>query len=187
MSFKTLKNQAKMSFQKNRTTAILIILIQIAVFSVATPTAVGLLLLLPLNVGIAYAFIRMGQNHPGNLGDLITSLQSDYFNHVIQLGLKMLYLFLWALLLIVPAIIKTYSYFLTEYILAENPDEKDAITLSRQMMNGHKFQLFLLQLSFIGWFILSALTFGILYVLYVGPYYHQTMAEFYLAVKNETK
>jgi uncharacterized membrane protein len=187
MSFKTLKNQAKNAFKLNKTTAILIILIEVAVYSVLSPTFIGLILIQPLNIGIAYAFMMMARNQKGDLSHLLKSLQSDYLNHLIQLALKTVYLILWSFLLVIPAIIKYFSYFLVEYILADNPSESDAITLSRQMMKGHKFELFMLQLSFIGWFILSALTFGILYVLYVGPYYRQTMAEYYLALKNNTK
>ncbi len=70
------------------------------------------------------------------------------------------------------------------HILADDPSEKDAITRSRMMMKGHKLELFFLQLSFLGWLILSGLSFGILWILYVGPYYSQTMALYYLALKE---
>ncbi|MFR5556791.1 MAG: DUF975 family protein [Coprococcus sp.] len=71
-----------------------------------------------------------------------------------------LFILLWTLLLIVPGIIKSYSYRLVPYILSENPhmDRKRALELSQQMMDGHKMEAFVLELSFFGWFLLSALT-----------------------------
>lgn len=185
MSFRQLKLNAAYALGNNRGLAIVIILIQTVLFSLLSPTALGLILIMPLNIGLAYAFIKMSRNEPAEFNDLLRSLQSDYLSHLVQLTLKILYLFLWSLLLFIPGIIKNYSYFMVEYILADNPQEKDAITKSREMMNGHKFELFLLQLSFIGWFILSALTFGILYLIYVGPYYQQTMANYYIALKSK--
>ena len=82
-------------------------------------------------------------------------------------------------------IIKAYSYRMVPYILKEHPELSGtkAITLSRQMMNGHKWNAFVLDLSFIGWIILSALTLGILHIFYVGPYIQATDAELYEALK----
>ncbi len=67
------------------------------------------------------------------------------------------------------------------YILAENPgmDRKEAFLISKQMMEGQKWEAFVLDLSFIGWNILSVFTCGILSVLYVEPYYQATIAEMY--------
>lgn len=185
MSFQVLKSQAKETFSRYKSTAILIILIQIVIFGFLSPTVLGLFLIQPLNIGISYAFIRMARQENADFNDLIISLKNDYLNHVVQLALKFIYLILWSFLLVVPAIIKYFSYFMVEYILADDPNEKDPITKSREMMNGHKFELFLLQLSFIGWFILSSFTFGLLYVLYVGPYYQATLANYYLAIKDK--
>lgn len=82
---------------------------------------------------------------------------------------------------IIGGIIKHYSYYMVPYIVAENPDIKplEAITLSREMMYGHKWECFKYQLSFIGWFILSALTLGLLSILYVIPYRLSTFCEYY--------
>jgi len=85
------------------------------------------------------------------------------------------------LLALIPAIIKGISYAMTPFILADQPDvsARKALKLSMRLMRGHKRRLFVLGLSFIGWFLLSALTLGILYVVYVGPYYYTTLAGFY--------
>jgi uncharacterized membrane protein len=72
------------------------------------------------------------------------------------------------------------------YILARNPelDYQEALSLSKEMMNGHKFNTFVLELSFIGWNILSTLTLGILGFLYVKPYYYSTCAQLYLELSQ---
>ena len=94
--------------------------------------------------------------------------------------------FLWSLLLIIPGIIKWFSYAMTPFILEENPElsASEAIHRSRMMMRGHKFDLFYLYLSFIGWFILCILTAGIGF-LWLGPYVDTALAAFYEEVKAD--
>ncbi len=94
--------------------------------------------------------------------------------------LKGLYILLWSLLLVVPGIIASYSYAMTGYILAEHPEltASEAIERSKQMMSGNRFRLFCLQLSFIGWVILCAFTFGI-GNLWLRPYQQAATAAFY--------
>jgi len=89
------------------------------------------------------------------------------------------------LIALIPAIIKGLSYGMTPFILSDCPDipAREALKHSMRMMAGHKKQLFVLALSFIGWFALSVLTLGILYVVYVGPYYYTTLAGFYDEVR----
>ena len=95
------------------------------------------------------------------------------------------FLALWSMLFIIPGIVKYYSYSMTFYILRDNPDmlANDAITASRQMMNGHKLRLFCLHLSFIGWILLSVLTLGI-GLLFVFPYMQTAQAAFYEDLRN---
>ena len=99
--------------------------------------------------------------------------------------MKDLIIFGWTLLLIIPGIIKTYQYAMVPYILAEYPDMdyRSALDQSRNMMDGHKFQFFVLQLSFIGWEILGILAccIGIIFVL---PYENATYAEYYEELKQ---
>ena len=101
--------------------------------------------------------------------------------------LVFVYTLLWTLLLVIPGIIKAYSYSMTFYILRENPEMTagDAITASQKMMDGHKMDLFLLSLSFIGWAILASITFGIGY-LWLIPYIYTASAAFYETLKKET-
>jgi len=91
------------------------------------------------------------------------------------------FVFLWSLLFIIPGIIAGFRYALAPYIMAENPDIgiREAVNLSKQMMAGHKGRLFGLNFSFIGWAMLSALTFGI-GNLWLNPYMNTAFAAFYI-------
>lgn len=95
---------------------------------------------------------------------------------------------LWCLT-IVGIVIKRYSYMLVPYIIAENPKIKtlDAINLSRRMMDGHKWECFKLELSYIGWIILGTVTFGITEVLYSNPYRVATLTEYYVSLRKLAK
>lgn len=97
-----------------------------------------------------------------------------------------LYTFLWTLLLIVPGIIKGYSYSMVPYILAEDDtiSISEAIAKSQQITYGYKWDLFLLDLSFILWDFAAALTLGLL-SFYVIPYQKATWAEYYLELSND--
>jgi len=96
-----------------------------------------------------------------------------------------LFTMLWSLLLIIPGVVKSYSYSMAMYILADNPGmgAKDAINLSKKMTEGHKMELFVLDLSFIGWILLSAITLGI-GLIWVVPYINATRANVYEQLKG---
>lgn len=98
---------------------------------------------------------------------------------------KTVYQILWSVT-IVGGLIKTYSYLLVPYIIAENPDitGKDAILLSRRMMDGHKKEAFVLRMSFVGWYLLNALTMGLVGILFVNPYTEAVFAEYYTYVRE---
>lgn len=144
-----------------------------------------LLVFNPLEVGCQGFFTR-NTEAPASLDQLKAGFHS-YGRTVGAMFLRDLFLFLWCLLCIIPGVIKTYSYRMVPYILADDPaiGARDAITLSRRMMNGHKWNAFVLDLSFLGWDILSALTLGLLGIFYVNPYQYSTYAELYQALKNQ--
>ncbi len=104
------------------------------------------------------------------------------------LFLQELFVFLWSLLLIVPGIIKGYAYSQALLILTDNPDigAREALRRSEEMMMGHKLDLFLLELSFIGWHLLALVTLGLSYI-YVSPYISATMAGFYRTLSGTAK
>ncbi len=99
--------------------------------------------------------------------------------------LQSVYVLLWSLLFIIPGIIASYSYTMTGYILAENPEltASEAIEQSKQMMSGNRWRLFCLQFSFIGWSILASLTLGI-GNLWLTPYRQAAEAAFYREVSG---
>lgn len=102
-------------------------------------------------------------------------------------ALMWLYIFLWSLLFWVPGIVKVYSYSMTMYIKAENPNisPSRAIELSRIMTDGRKGDLFCLRLSFLGWLLLSAVTYNILGIVYVFPYFFAAQAFAYEEIKAD--
>lgn len=107
-------------------------------------------------------------------------------NGFAQRFLRNLYSSLWALLFIIPGIIASYRYAMTPYIMAENPNltASEAISRSKEMMDGHKADLFVLHLTFIGWDILAALTLNIGY-LWLNPYKNAAEAVFYRELKAQ--
>lgn len=118
--------------------------------------------------------------------DMIEPFKINYVNTLTTYLLKMVFIFLWSLLFIIPGIIKRFSYAMTEFILVDNPKltANEAITKSKEMMNGNKWRYFLLHLSFIGWYLLSILTFGIGFV-FLAPYIKAAETAFYLELINE--
>lgn len=106
----------------------------------------------------------------------------------VTLLLTGIYELLWSLT-IVGGIMKRYSYFLVPYIVAENPGIKanQAITLSRKMMNGHKWECFILELSFVGWEVLGWLTLGISNIVYLNPYKISVVSEYYADLRRQAK
>ena len=94
--------------------------------------------------------------------------------------------FLWYFT-IIGGVIKTYEYQMIPYLLAENPHlkEKEVFRLSKQMMKGNKWKSFVLDLSFMLWYILSVLTLGLVGILYVNPYTEATKTELYVHLRKQ--
>ena len=132
-------------------------------------------------VQLGYAKFLLGQ-HDGkdySVGDLFSQFRR-FGTGFAQAFLKNLYIILWTLLFIIPGLIKTYSYAMTPFILADHPEmtANEAITASRKLMDGHKGELFVLGLSFFGWGLLCVITLGIA-SLWVTPYINAAYAAFY--------
>ena len=141
----------------------------------------------PIEVGCQNFFVRNSEA-PAELGEIKRGFH-PYWRNVGAMLLRGLFLFLWSLLCIIPGIIKSYSYRMVPYILADDPTigGRDAITLSRKMMDGQKWNAFLLDPSFIGWLLLSAVTLGIAGIFYTNPYMYATHAELYQTLKAQQK
>jgi len=130
-------------------------------------------------------FFRRNLEEPAQLENIVFAFKSHYKNVTKILFLQDLYIFLWSLLFIIPGIVKTYEYRMVSYLLTENPEmsKDDAFAESKRLMNGNKWKAFVLDLSFIGWDLLSLCTCGILSIFYVNPYKHSTNAALYEALK----
>jgi Protein of unknown function (DUF975) len=138
-----------------------------------------------LEVGGVRYFIQQAQNN-ADMNNLGYGFNRDrYKDIVITMLWRGVLNFLWFLLLIIPGIIKAYAYRMVPYILADNPNigYKRAVELSVQMTNGEKFNIFVLDLSFIGWYLLGAIAFGIGGI-FVNPYKYATDAELYLVLRQ---
>ena len=132
-----------------------------------------------VQLGYARYLIRQHDHASFDLPDMFS--QFDRFKDgFMQTFLRSLYTVLWGLLFVIPGIVKSYAYAMTPFIMIENPQMRpnEAITASKELMDGHKGELFMLDLSFIGWDILAALTLNI-GCIFLSPYRHAAYAAFY--------
>jgi len=131
------------------------------------------------------SFFLKAYDRPADLKDLGNGFKIAYMSNVKTLFFKDLYTFLWSLLFVIPGIIKAYEYRMMPFLIAENPNmtTQEAFDKSKEMMMGNKWDAFVYDLSFLGWFILNALTCGILGLFYVNPYYYAADANLYRAIK----
>ena len=134
----------------------------------------------PLGVGTSRFFFQ-SLNEKAEVKELAFAFDHNYKNVVKILFIRDIKILLWSLLFIIPGIIKGYEYYMMPYLLAENPNltKDEAFRLSKQMMSGNKFETFVLELSFIWWDVLSAMTAGVVGIFYVQPYKHLTFAALY--------
>ena len=135
-----------------------------------------------------YRFFILNQTAQPGIGTLLDGFRSGhYVNIVLTMLLRDLFTTLWSLLLVVPGIVKHYEYLMVPYIIAENPamDYKEAFQISKQMMDGEKMEAFIMDLSFLGWYLLSAVTCGLLAIFYVNPYVQASFAEMYTFNKQK--
>lgn len=147
----------------------------------------GIFLFNPLEVGGCRFFMENSEYQP-TVGRLGFAFQKGmYGKTVLTLFLRKLFIGLWSLLLIVPGIVKAYEYRMVPYLLADDPNmtRQDAFRLSKELMYGQKWNTFVLDLSFLGWFLLSLCTCGLLAIFYVNPYVQATNAELFLELKRE--
>lgn len=145
------------------------------------------LILLPAGWAFEIAFLRnYREEHQFAIPTLFEAYKDDFKRIFTTLGLEIVYVLLWACLFIIPGIVKGYSYAMTSYILEDDKDIENnaAIEKSMAMMEGHKMELFLLDLSFIGWILLSILTCFIGF-LWLAPYMETAHAAFYEDLKAQ--
>lgn len=181
-----LKANARENLRGRWGVAILVLLLAYVILGgVSVIIAVGTLVLMgPLYTGVALVFLKLSYREEATVGDLFQPFQ-NFVNTFFGGFLTAIFTFLWSLLFVIPGIIKAIAYSQVYYIMCDHPEYtgREAIQASQEMMRGHKGEYFVLQLSFIGWFLLSMLTCGLL-LFYVVPYYQSTMTEYYRYLKE---
>lgn len=166
--------------------AVGVITIQTAIsyFVNAIPVAgqvASLLVMGPIAYGVASMFLK--QTRTGekmDIGDIFNGFKDDFSNTFLIGLMTMIFTVLWSLLFIIPGIIKSYSYSMAVYIKVDHPDYdwKQCIDESQRMMQGHKWELFVLDLSFIGWLFVGACCCGV-GTLWVNAYMAAAHSQFY--------
>ena len=139
-------------------------------------------LLIPLSIAFYWFFLSISRSENPKISELFT-IYADWKTSLKLIGTSIvvsIFVFLWSLLLIIPGIVKSLSYSQTFFLLKDHPEYSmiEAITESKKIMQGHKWKYFLLNLSFIGWGILSLFTLGI-GLLWLIPYVTTSLASFY--------
>lgn len=140
-----------------------------------------------LQLGYADFLLKQHDGNETSFRDLFSKF--DYFGTgFAQHFLRGLYTVLWGMLLIIPGIIKSYAYAMTPFILAENPGmtASQAIRASEDLMDGHKFDLFVLGLTFLGWDLLAAVTMNLGNIA-LNPYKNAAYAAFYRQIQAEAR
>ncbi|MBD5454120.1 MAG: DUF975 family protein [Lachnospiraceae bacterium] len=165
--------------------SVAVVLIIYVIILLAIVFAIDILLINPLYVGIQ-RFMLKSVDGTGSVSELGYTFDHNYKNGIKTAFFRDLHVFLWALLFIIPGIYKKYQYYMVDYILAENPDMpyQEVLERSKKMMDGHKWNTFVLDISFILWHMLSALTCGVLEVFYVIPYTQLTRASLYRKLRE---
>lgn len=140
----------------------------------------------PIQIGCKKYFLHASDGN-ADLNHMGYGFKNNYMNVVSVVFLQNLFIFLWSLLLIVPGIVKAYQYRMIPYLLAEDPNLSfsEAKRLSTEMMDGEKWDAFVLDLSFILWQILAAITFNLVGIFWVNPYYQYTCAELYKVLRTK--
>ena len=159
----------------------------VAVLSSIIPGLAGLLLAPPLTLGMAAIALGMTNGDKADISTLFNGFQK--FGPAVLLNILIaVFTMLWSMLFIIPGIIKAISYSMSYFILSENDDMTalEALNESKRITQGRKGDLFVLYLSFIPWFLLCMITFGLAYI-YVGPYMQTTLANYYNKIKDTTK
>ena len=154
------------------------------VYSLICGTGIGALFAPAMGIGLCLIYLGLQGGAKPSVGDMFK--KADMFGRALWLIIITgFFTMLWSYLLFVPGIIKAISYSMGPYILQDKPDytAREALNESKRIMQGHKMQYFVMMLSFIPWFMLCGITFGIVGI-YVVPYVGATVANFYLAIRE---
>ncbi len=184
-----IKTYARQRLKENQGNSIGVYVLYLVAGTVITAVTLsfGAFFLIPvLTVAMNGFFLRVYNGDNIGVSEWFGSMFNNYLRKLGGYWWMGLWTWLWSLLFVIPGIVKGIAYSLTPYILDEHPDvtATDALKLSMRITDGYKMDIFVAYLSFIGWIMLSGLTFGILEVLFVGPYRELTIAGIYQQLKE---
>lgn len=187
MRAKDFRNKAWTMLKKDDKYWMLFVAGLIALLVVFAATFLAILIVGTVMVGLNLIFLNAYRNNEVKIESFLVTFKKSYVNTLVEHLLEMVFIFLWSLLFIIPGIIKSHSYAMAKFILADNPemDGIEAIKASRELMDGNKWRLFCLRFSFIGWMFLAILTFGIGFI-FLYPYILAAETAFYLELTGET-
>ncbi|MBE7042832.1 MAG: DUF975 family protein [Ruminococcaceae bacterium] len=168
----------------HRTVLLTVLTVILLIISTAISVTISAFILGPLEVGIRKLYIT------GTYGKTSLSLlesgfrKATYKETVLSVFLPKVFVFLWSLLFLIPGIVKNYEYYFVPWIVAERPgiSPKEAMAISRRMTKGHKWNIFVLELSFFGWLFVGVLCCGF-GIIFVRPYVDATMTQLYETLK----
>ncbi|MDR0897474.1 MAG: DUF975 family protein [Oscillospiraceae bacterium] len=179
----SIKERARFVLRRNRWLSVGMLVAYALLSSVvgAMTWGLGVLLLMPpLTVGFLAYWLAIWRGEVVGFEKLFSGF-SRYVQSLVAILWMYLWTFLWSLLFVIPGIIKALQYFATPYLVADYPDlnPREALKLSIRITQGHLMEIFIMNLSFFGWYFLSAFTAGILAFVHVTPYHQISMAGLY--------
>ena len=172
--------------QPDERTMVILSVVLAASFVVVLVCFLDVLVLNPLAVGCRHFFLT-NLREPASVGEIVYGFRRNYGRNVLTMFLSDIFIFLWSLLFVIPGFIKHYSYMLVPYLLEDHPElsATEIITLSRKMMDGQKMNAFLLDVSFIGWWLAAFFTCGLAGLFYAWPYMGASKAAMYEAIRAD--
>ena len=185
-----LKNKAKEQI-KGKIGVLFLIFLIIAIIEIGSSFVpivgwfAAIIIIPTFEISLNMIFLKLAKGEDVSVGDTFKGF--NITGKAVWLYIiTVFFTFLWSLLLVIPGIIKSFSYSMAQYILADNPEltAREALSESKRIMKGSKLDLFILILSFILWELLCLITFGIAYI-YVLPYFNATITNFYNEIKDK--
>ena len=188
---KELRARAWKTLEGRYWSVFLLFLVVVVIDGIASSVTAGVLglLALPLLYALDVAFLQVSRSKEvPSVESLFYVYRDNFLKSFLVVFLMFLFVSLWTLLLIIPGIIMAYAYSMAVYVANDNPElsAMDAIRKSRELMRGHKWDLFVLDLSFIGWILLCCLTCGLGF-LFLAPYIEMAHAEFYRELTDKAE
>ena len=156
------------------------------IVALITTVLLSVFVINPLQVGVARFFAESHHREVKFKEIFFPFVHERYLSIVKTMFLRDVYVFLWILLFIVPGIVKSYEYRMIPYLLAEDPymETHTAFDMTKRYMDNNKWDTFVLDLSFFGWALLSAISFGIVGIFYLAPYQNLTNSALYLKLSS---